>query len=509
MKKGWQKALWLVGLIIIIYVGIYYFYPAVKDVLSPPKKGINVILISVDALRADRVSFYGYPAKLTPNIDRLAESGVVFRRTYCYGGNTAASMGAIFTSRFPYWPLDVPGGGPRWHVKHHYGFSRFQDNSDLRPGIPDTLETLPTIFKKHDYTTVGISTNPYLTKDFNFHRGFDFFEEFSSQWRQLYPGVETVVAKLDTYLSELHDTRFFAWLHLMDLHHPLRDFGPFLEEAQSRRNQAAPKYPPVSEWTEEAVKILTEFGSRAIPDWKPGEEGLRKALEEYILAYEAELVRIDRQIGVLIEKLRLHGLWDNTLVVLVTDHGEEFADHRIWDHRGQLYEAIVRGVWIMHNPRLFPGPKVVEERVNLIDLLPTLINLLGIKEGELTFDGKSRISLLKKESKGEDGLVFGMLDRRAYIIDGDFKLMVNGDYGKKNRGAHPDPPYVPIELYNIKNDPEELRNLVDESPEMVDRLMIRLKRAFLEKGIHLWESSPSKEISKEVKERLKSLGYIK
>ena len=509
MNKGWQKALLLVGILIGIYVGIYYFYPALRNLLFPAKN-LNVILISVDAARADRFSFNGYPVQLTPNLDQLAKRGVVMRRTYCYGGNTTASMGAIFTSRFPYWPPEVPGGGPRWHVKHHYGFTRFQDIGDLQPGIPDTLETLPTILKRHAYTTVGISTNPYLTRDFNFNRGFDFFDEFSQHWRQLYPGVEMVIKKLDTYLAELRDKKFFAWIHLMDMHHPLREYEPFLEEARFRGVQSEPRHAPISEWTQEAVDVLTGFGTRNIPDWKPGEEGLRKALKEYILAYEAELFRIDKQIGVLMEKLHQYGLWDTTLVVLVTDHGEEFAEHRYWDHRGQLYEAIVRGVWIMHSPELFSSPQVVEERVSHIDLVPTLLDLLGLKEDSLFFDGNSRASLLKKKSKKEeDGLVFGVLDRRAYIIDGDYKLMVNGDYGKKNRGAHPDSPLVPIELYNLEEDPEELHNLVDQFPEIADRLLIRLKRIFLEKDIRFWEGKPSKEISKETLERLKSLGYIK
>lgn len=508
MSKGWRKFLPVVVVLIVLLGGIFYFFPSIRNALFPGKN-LNIILISLDAARADCFSFNGYPSKLSPNIDKLAESGAVFRRTYCYGGNTTASMGAIFISKFPYWPLDVPGGGPRWDVKHHYGFTRFQDISDLRPGIPDAIETLPTILKKHGYTTVGISTNPYLTRDFNFSLGFDFFEEFSSHWRQLYPGVETVVKKLDAYLSELRHKKFFAWIHLMDMHHPIRDYSPFLEEAKARGTQNVPSRPPISEWTQEAVNILRDFGMRNIPDWKPGEEDLQRALKEYIIAYEAELVRIDIQIGLLMEKLRLYDLWDNTLVVLVTDHGEEFADHTYWDHRGQLYEAIVRGVWIMHSPKLFPTPVVVDERVSLIDFLPTLVDLLGLKEGLLSFDGKSRISLLKKKSRSDDGLVFGVLDRRAYVIEGDYKLMVNGDYGKKNRGAHPDPPSAPIELYNLENDPGELYNLADELPDIVDRLLIKLKHAFLEKRIHFWESKPPKEISKETQERLKSLGYIK
>lgn len=508
MSKEWRNFVIVMGVLVVLVVVLIFFYPEIKEALAP-NEDLNLILISIDAARVDRFSFNGYPVRLTPNLDEMARSGVVFRRAYCYGGNTTASLGSIFTSRFPYWPLKVPGGGPRWHMRHHFGYSRFQDSNDLRPGIPDSIETLPTILKKNGFTTVGLSTNAYLTRDFNFNRGFDFFEEFTSHWRQPYPGVEVVIKKLDAYLSELKDDRFFVWLHLMDMHHPLHDYEPYLEEARSNGNRSVPAAPPVSEWTEEAIDMLTEFGTRNIPDWQPGEEGLRRARQEYILAYEAELLRIDRQMGILMDTLRQYDLEEKTLVILVNDHGEEFAEHRYWDHRGQLYEAIVRGVWMMHNPNLFPKPAVVEDRVSLVDLLPTLLDLFGLKSGDTPFDGKSRISLLKKGDEGKDGFVFGVLDRRAYVIDGDYKLMVNGDFGKKNRGAHPDPPSAPIELYNLESDPEELHNLAEESPEIADRLLIKLKRVFLEKGIRFWEGDASEEISKETLERLKSLGYIK
>jgi arylsulfatase A-like enzyme len=489
---------------------IYYFCPIINKALFH-RKNLNVILISLDAARADCFSFNGYPGELSPNMDKLARSGVIFRQAYCYSGNTTASMGAIFTSRFPYWPLEFHEGGPRWNEKNYYGFSRFQESGHLRPGIPVTIETLPTILKKKGYTTVGISTNPYLTRDFNFNNGFDFFEEFDSDLSKPYPAAEKIINKLDIYLSELQDKKFFAWIHIMDMHFPLRDYGPFLEEARRRGAHIRSRYrhASVSEWTQEAVNVLTAFGSQNIPEWKPGEEGLRRAWDEYVLAYEAEIYRVDSQIGILIEKLRRYELWNNTLVIIVNDHGEEFAEHRYWDHRGQLYEAIVRGNWIMHCPSLFSAPLVIEERVGLIDLLPTILELLGIEEMVPHFDGKSRAYLLEKKQSHEDNLIFGLLDRRAYVIQGDYKLIINADYGEKDRGAHPDPPFEPVELYDLKGDSEESHNLVDELPDIADRLLIRLKNAFLEKGIRFWESAYSEEISKTTKERLKSLGYIK
>jgi len=506
MNKKFNIVILTVVILIICLGGVLFL---VLRKSGQFQRNINVILISVDAARADRLSCYGYPISLTPNIDRLASEGVIFRQAYCFGGSTTSSMGVIFTSRFPYWPLKVPGGGPRWAVKHHFGYSRFQDIKHLKAGIPDSLETMSSIFKSNGYTTVGISTNPYLTRDFNFNRGFDFFEEFSSNWRQLYPGVETVFRKMEAYLAELNHKKFFIWIHLMDLHHPLRDFEPFLEDVKLKGNHPKMEVPPMSEWTQEAVNILKGFASQHIPNWQPGEEGLQQALDYYIRAYEAELLRVDKQIGLLIDKLDKEGLRENTLLILVNDHGEEFAEHRYWDHRGQLYQAIVRAIWIMHCPQLFSQAIEVKQPVSEADLLPTLIDLLGLKGKNLAFDGQSCLGLLKGKSEEKGRIVFGLLDRRAYIIDGDYKLMINGDYGKKVRGANPDPPFWPVELYNLKDDPAELHNLAQQYPQIVDRLTIKLKQAFLEKGIRLWQEDASKEISQETKQRLKSLGYIK
>ncbi len=105
--------------------------------------------------------------------------------------------------------------------------------------------------------------------------------------------------------------------------------------------------------------------------------------------------------------------------------------------------------------------------------------------------------------------MFGVLDQRAYAIDGKYKLIVNNDFGKKDHGAARTPPAVPQELYNLKDDPREQENLAPRLPEVTDRLLIKLKRVFLEKGIRFWtEDAPSQEITEKTKERLKALGYI-
>jgi len=309
------------------------------------------------------------------------------------------------------------------------------------------------------------------------------------------------------------------------LHAPLVDYAEFREEAKSKRVQTPHR--PVSEWTQYAKDHMTKFDSMALSNWKPdagwdaNKEGLLKVRDEYTLAYDAELLRVDKQIGIIMDGLRQYGLWDNTLIIILNDHGDEFMEHGDWSHTGQLYEEIVRGVWIMRNPKLLPTPGTIDTPVSHVDVMPTLLELLRFREDSRSFDGVSQLPLLKRMPNREDGFVFGVLDQRAYVTDGEYKLIINNDFGKDfgkgGIGPARHPPIAPKELYNLKNDPGEQHNLAKHFPLIVDRLHAKIKRAFMKKGIEFWSTTPdqseevsnqSEEISKETLDRLKSLGYM-
>lgn len=477
-------------------------------------RDFNIILVSIDAARADRFSFNGSHLDLTPQLEELAQQGAVFRNTYSFGSNTTSSMGTIFTSRIPSWPLEAPQGEDRWEPKDYFGYQRFQDPTHPQLGIPDNLDTLATILKEAGYTTVGLSTNPYLTREFNFQRGFDLFEDtWEQRSYQLFPPVEAVISKLNLMLPKLQGEKFFAWLHLMDVHYPLRDYQPFLKEAMVRGTTQPLEPAPPEAWTYPVIYFLKQFASENAISYPPSAEGLKKVLREYVHAYEAEIFRIDQQIALMVEALRTQGLWENTLLVFVTDHGDEFVEHGFWGHRGQMYEGIVRGVWMMHNPILFPKAHIIESRVSLLDLLPTLLDVLDIPYDESSLDGTSRFALLSGAQDGGDGSVFGLLDLRAYLLDKDLKLMVNKDFGRAGKAAQLDPPPAPVELFDLVKDPLEKHNLASQQPDTVKKMIFKLERAFREKGAPLWEADnvstpePSQGISEDTKKRLRALGY--
>lgn len=465
----------------------------------------NLIIITLDAARRDHFLLDDRSYSLTPNIYRLTKNGVIFKRAYCISGSTPPSMAGMFISKYPYWPPESSTGSPRWNQKTVFGFMRFFNNEELLPGIPDYIPTLPGIMKQNGYTTIGISTNPYLTKDFGFDHDFDFFDELSTQ--SPFSSAEQVVQRIKLYLTEMKLKKIFLWAHFMDLHSPLKQYAKFREKAKSKKISTNPL--PVSQWTEYAKKIMTSFFRGNFANENPTEENLLKAREEYSLRYRAILLRVDQQIGSLIDLLRQNNLLDKTIVIILNDHGDEFLEHGDWTHTGQLYEEIVRGIWLMHNSKLFSSPIVVEDLVSHIDVLPTVIDLLKFKSISQWFDGVSRTPLIKRKSNQKNGVAIGLLDQRAYIIYNDYKLIINNDFMKKDRGAARSPAHSPIELYHLKADPNEKFNLAQSEKDIVDRLFVKLKAELYNKGIHYWSSSKRKtEISKETLERLKALGYI-
>lgn len=462
----------------------------------------NVVLLVLDAARQDR---FDEDSELAPNFAGLARRGTLFRRAYTYAGSTAPSMAALFTGRFPYWPAEPPGGGWRWAPEQVFGLTRFFPEGELRPGIPDRVATLPEVLQRHGYATVGVATNPYLGRDFGFDRGFDFFEELSTTVP--YAPAEDVAEKGLFYLSELRDQRFFLWLHFMDLHAPLLGYEPYLEEARLKRIE--PQISPPSEWTATTRKHMTRLGKQMLSDWQPTEEGLARAMDHYALAYDAEVLRLDRQIGRIVDALDQWELRDRTLVIVVNDHGDEFTEHGAWSHEGQLYEPIVRGIWIMSNPRLVKAQRI-DQPVSQVDLLPTLIELLDLPgEEPASLNGVSRLTLLRGRKAREDQLVFGLLDRRAFVIEGRHKLLLNFDFGKVIGGAAPSEPPAPRELYDLETDPGETQNVVQYFPRVADRLELRLRLALKKQGIdYLPVAETSEGIREETLQRLRALGYV-
>jgi len=371
---------------------------------------MNIILITVDCLRADHVSFLGYQCPTTPFLDQLAHESLVLERALVAGIPTYYSFPAILASRYPLaLGRDVVGLAP--------------DES-----------TLATVLKEVGYTTAAfIAGNPYLCRRFYYHQGFDHFEDFLTPSAQMhseekpdrsssplrrrlnqalqrvvdfwpparslynelyfhycmwvdprgrdgrldtlrqYPTADVVVESALAWLSQQKRSPFFLWLHLMDPHHPY--------------------YPPAESLAGLGYSDLTPRQAFYLNEtWKRDDISVRR-LQRYrdrmVALYDAGIRWVDAQVKQLVEALQSQGLWDKTLFVLTSDHGEEFLEHG-----GRYHYPLKLTQELIHVPLLIRLPTgQVRGRVpgvfSLIDLTPTLLDILGIAQpGDLV--GQSR-----------------------------------------------------------------------------------------------------------------------
>ncbi len=281
---------------------------------AAPAAAPNVVVITIDTLRADHLGCYGYKAIHTPNIDALAADGARFERAYTAVPVTLPSHTVMFTGTYPMLS----------------GMHDFAANK-LGPGQP----TLASVLKEHGYVTGAVIGSAVLDSRFGLNRGFDFYYDHFDFNRLQESNLEemerpgNVVADLTLdWLSKNYQKKFFLWMHLYDPHYPYRPPSPYAAEYMDR-------------------------------------------------PYDGEIAFADSQVGRLIHFLKSKGLYANTLIVLSGDHGESLGEHGEKTHGFFIYNATLHVPFIIHLPGV-ARPRVVPDLVNLADLMPTVLQALKI-----------------------------------------------------------------------------------------------------------------------------------
>jgi arylsulfatase A-like enzyme/Tfp pilus assembly protein PilF len=279
-----------------------------------PQPGLNVLLITIDTLRADAVGAYGYPDAGTPWMDRLASQGVRFERAHAHNVVTFPSHANILSGRYP--------------LRHGV-----RDNAGFR--FPGDMETLATILRSHGYRTGAFVSAFPVDARFGLDRGFDVYDDrfgesvgpaLRLEHIPRRPGAETVAAAV-RWIAE-GGRPFFCWVHVYEPHWPYTPPEPFA--SRFRENP-----------------------------------------------YQGEVATADAAIGPLVEPVLAQGKEGRTLVVLTGDHGESLGDHGEETHGILAYEATLRIPLVLYAPRLL-SPRVVGDRVRHVDLLPTILDALAI-----------------------------------------------------------------------------------------------------------------------------------
>ncbi|HVL68339.1 MAG TPA: sulfatase-like hydrolase/transferase [Vicinamibacterales bacterium] len=388
----------------------------------------NVLLITLDTTRADRIGAYGYAAARTPNLDALARSGVRFDDATVSAPITGPSHAAILTG-------------------HHA--PRFGVRDNVMTPLPDEAVTIAEILADRGFSTGGFIGAFILDRPYGFAQGFGAFDggftrvDAGSEANAERP-ASAVVDDAVKWIASLDAAKpFFAWVHLYDPHAPYTPPAPFAQD------------------------------------------------------YDGEIAYVDQQIGRLLESLRARQVFGRTLVAVIADHGESLGQHGEDEHGVFLYDTVLRVPFIVSGPGARPG-HVVTEQVRGIDVVPTILEALGM-EPPADLDGESLGPLLDGRTRANvppsyaethyPRLHYGWSELRSIRADG----------WKAIDAPRP-------ELYNLRDDPREEKNLYAVQQPLADRMIGEAARLGRELGGG--SQPPAKQPDRETLDRLRSLGYV-
>jgi len=453
------------------------------DVVAGQGKRPNVLVFLVDTLRADHLSAYGYERKTSPQFDRLTKEGALFTRARVASTWTKPSTATILTGL----PPSAHGA-----VEH-------------RQVLPDTAVTLAEVLRSAGYETAAFSDNPFVSPEFGFGQGFDSYDYRQPSvfvngtllgkalWtlRVVSLGGRWVGEKLATDRGspelcrralEWIDGRpagkpWFAYLHAMEPHLPYdppKPFrGTFSDPAYAGPDHDRP--PPYLGF------LPFERGTALLDDQR----------RHLVARYDEEILAWDAAFAALVTSLRDRGLLNDTILVVVSDHGEEFFEHGGWTHGHSLYEELVRVPFFIRAPGI--EPKVDDRPVRGADLFPTVISLAGLLYPESPPFGANLAGPPRRRDPPVTSEVrIGGVGAESVVV-GDRKLILS------RRGAA-----RVVEAFDLATDPGEKFPLA--APEWLPALTEILEAARRIAALHALDA-PEREISPEEAEALKGLGY--
>jgi arylsulfatase A-like enzyme len=412
------------------------------------KRKTNLLFIGIDSLRRDYMSLYGHDRLTTPHIDKFAQGGTVFEHCFSPHVPTTSGYGSMLTGRDCF--------GTNCVSLRHKG-----------PMATDA-PTLAEVLKKEGYNTtcVGFKGNPAS-------RGFSKYVQYDGWGMQEDGRCHKAEALNDVTLPELRRLAkskkpFFLFLRHMDPHSPYRPPAPF-ERMFYAGNECDPK--------NKSMKPVLDFKPFAdyIASWLP--VGITD--KDYVIAqYDGEIAYMDACIQNIFTELTALGLDDDTLVVLDSDHGETLYDHDCYfDHHG-LYDPTLRVPLIFRLPGRVPAGQRLEGNCLLQDVMPTVLDLLGVKNNP-AFDGQSLVPQMKgkpRKTAAEFYITECTWMRKHGWRTPQWKLI---------HALEPDFHFKPeVELYNLIDDPEENRNVAKQEKAVV---------AMLEERMHAWIAKREKQ----------------
>ena len=465
----------------------FWFNPTLY---KPRPEGINVVLVSIDTLRADHLGCYGYARETSPHLDAMAAESTLFLNAYAPSPWTLPSHVSLFTGLEPH---------------NHQVYS-----SDER--MSPSLETLADVLRQNGYFCGAVTGSGFLSPRYGFAKGFDTYSESEGQ-SSLPDSAARVEQAAAEWLVRHVDKRFFLFLHTYQPHSPYDSPGSYGTMFQGERTL----------WPKIDLNDYLGGGKLGIYNELPDEER-----QSIIALYDGEVRYVDDAlIAPLADKLKSLGLYDRTLLVVTSDHGEEFYDHGGWGHGQSLYEELLRVPLLIK----FPGGRFRGHRetrvARLMDIMPTILDVAGVPASGLNIDARTLRPLLSgKEDKprivvaescwhlkngcppSSDAASSPRQPYQSTLVVGPEKLILTRPARPEDIEPyfHPPPATAPVELYDLAADPLERTNLAQAKAALAQRLWRQLN------DIVGKASGPAVErivLDERLIEQLRALGYIR
>ncbi|MHA1207012.1 MAG: sulfatase [Candidatus Hodarchaeales archaeon] len=373
----------------------------------------HVFIYLIDTLRADHLSCYGYKRKTTPFIDEFAKDSIIFKKCFATASWTKPAVASVLTGLYP----------------NIHGAEEREDS------LPSEVDTIAEILKSNKYYTIFLTTNGNVTDDFNFIQGIDTYK-FRNDNKNSSKVINAEFFRIINEYPEIINKPIFAYLHTIDPHAPYLVQEPFAEFTWEDKNRA-----------KMAFKNSILF--------KKEHEGLNEEDINYIQSlYDCEILQNDHYFGEFIQFLKDKGLYENSMIILVADHGEQFDEHGFLFHGSTIYNEEIHVPLVIKFPHSkFSG---IESNaiVTQVDIVPTILDYLSLESQNRT-DGISHLSQINKSD----------IDRTIFIKEKieifNFVGFIDTARQTKQIVHYNDKSYseiVSYEIFNIINDFYELHN---------------------------------------------------
>jgi len=443
-----------VGVLILVLMFCLFQFISCKN----NKDDFNIILISIDTLRTDHLSLYGYEYNTSPNIDEFSKKSIIFEYALCPIPKTSASVASMMTGLHPFSHGTKPNKG---HLNKKY-------------------ITLAECLKLKGYSNFAIVDNANLSKKYYFNQGFNSYREVWHETSHLNESSKFITEEALTFLRNNDKNPFFLWLHYLEPHAPYIPPQNYVEERPKGRN-------------------IQDLEFKVIVGTDHEKQEMKKNPYEghFISLYDGSIRYVDAEIGKILKAFQEEKLHKNTIVIITSDHGEDLGEYNFYfDHGPLAFPEAARIPLIIY----IPGQKSkrIGYPVSLMDLYPTLL-----KQNNLHLPYPIQGQDLFIEDEERSLFIYGLLSKTT-VFKGFYNVVVFAEFAKS----------LGIQekyLFNIQNDPLGKTDIIDKNLSLSKKMLTLYRQYFQDNQSSdgSYKQEIDEGLSKKEIEQLKALGYLK